>query len=78
MTARHKTWSVPSEGETDKVIKHAIIQAIYELLVIYNEFHGERAEPGEMNGLPWLFSKIANVFSIPFALSQLPASSHCV
>lgn len=78
VTARHKTWNVPSEGETDEFVKRAITQAIYELLVIYNALLEEWGEPREMNGLSWLFSKMTNVFFIPFALSQFPASSLCL
>lgn len=78
VTARHKTWNVPSEGETDEFVKRAITQAIYELLVIYNALLEERGEPREMNGLSWLFSKMTNVFFIPFALSRFPASSLCL
>lgn len=66
---------MPSEEETDEIIKCATTLAIYELLVIYNAFLGEWAEPGQMNGLSCVFSRITNVFSVPFALSQFPASS---
>lgn len=69
MTARHKTWNVPLEEGTDEFVKHAITQAIYELLVIYNALVEEWGEPREMNGLSWLFFKMTNVFFIPFALS---------
>lgn len=78
VTARHKTWNVPSEGETDGFVKRDITQAFYELLVICNALLEEWGEPREMNGLSWLFSKMTNVSFIPFTLSQFPASSLCL
>lgn len=65
------------EGETDEFVKHAITQAFYELLVIYNAFSEEWEEPRDTHGLSWLFSKRTNIFFTPFALSQFPASSLC-